>query len=120
MLDQVPTRTLQSSLANISKNKILLLLTGALVLTIFLVPSSKRTGKELVVASVTILLVKAESRPQPRSVVVLGVVLCAATILGVIGKAELGHVSDWIAVALMIPLIFFKWLFVQGSPVPRR
>jgi hypothetical protein len=118
MLDQVPTRTLQSSLANISKNKILLLLTGALVLAIVLVPSSNRTGEELVASSVTILLVKAESRPQPRSVVLLGVVLCAATILGVIGKAELGHVCDWIAVALMIPLIFSKRLFVQGSPGP--
>jgi uncharacterized membrane protein YccC len=119
MLDQVPTPKLQSWLANISKNKILLLLAGALVLTIFLVPSSNRTSKELVVCSVTILLVKAESRPQPRSVIVLGVVLCAATILGVIGKAELGHVCDWIAVALMIPLVFSKWLFVQGNPVPQ-
>jgi hypothetical protein len=30
----------------------------------------------------------------------------------------LGLVCDWAAVAVMIPLIFSKWLFVQGSRVP--
>jgi hypothetical protein len=118
MLKQVSPRSLQSSLTNISKNKILLFLVGALVLTIFLVPSSNRASKELVVSSVTILLVKSESRPQPRSVVGLGILLCVSTILGVIDNAELGQVCDWIAVAVMIPLIFSKWLFVQGSRVP--
>lgn len=118
MLEQVPPRSLQSSLTNISKNKILLFLVGALVLTIVLVPSSKRASKELVVSSVTILLVKSESRPQPRSVVGLGILLCVSTILGVIDNAGLGQACDWIAVAVMIPLIFSKWLFVQDSRVP--
>jgi hypothetical protein len=87
--------------------------------TIFLVPSHSRMSKELVVLSVTILLVKSESRPQPRSVVGLGVLLCASTLLGVIDKTGLGQVCDWVAVAVIIPLIFSKWLFVEGSPVPR-
>ena len=86
-------------------------------MTIVLVPSSKRASKELVVSSVTILLVKSESRPQPRSVVGLGILLCVSTILGVFDNAGLGQVSDWIAVAVMIPLIFSKWLFVQDSRV---
>jgi len=117
MLEQVQPRSLQSSLRTISKNKLLLILAGALILTIFLVPSSNRASKEIVVASVTILLVKSESRPQPRSVVGLGILLCVVTILGVIGKADTGQLCDWIAVAVMIPLIFSKWLFVQGSQV---
>jgi hypothetical protein len=118
MLEQMPPRSLRSSLTNISKNKILLFLAGALVLTIILVPSSNRASKELAVFSVTILLVKSESRPQPRSVVALGILLCASTIVGVIDRAELGQVCDWVAVAVMIPLIFSKWLFVEGSRVP--
>jgi hypothetical protein len=118
MREQGQPRSLQSSLTNIRKNKILLALTGALILTIFAVASSNRASKELVVVSVTILLVKSESRPQPRSVVGLGILLCASTILGVVVKAELGLVCDWAAVAVMIPLIFSKWLFVQRSGVP--
>lgn len=118
MFDQVSSRSLQSSLTNIRKNKILIALVGALVLTIFLVPSSNRASKELVVTSVTILLVKSESRLQPKSVIGLGILLCAFTILGVIDKAGSGRVCDWIAVAVMIPLVFSKWMFVQDSRVP--
>jgi hypothetical protein len=118
MREQGQPRSLQSSLTNIRKNKILLALTGALILTIFAVASSNRASKELVVVSVTILLVKSESRPQPRSVVGLGILLCASTILVWLFKAELGLVCDWAAVAVMISVIFSKWLFVQGSRLP--
>jgi hypothetical protein len=110
--------SLHSSLTKIRKNKILLILTGTLILTIFAVPSSNRASKELVVLSLAILLVKSESRSQPRSVVGLGILLCALTILGVVANVELGLACDWAAVAVIIPLIFSKWLFVQRSGVP--
>jgi hypothetical protein len=46
-------------------------------------------------------------------------VLCALATIVVINQGELGHVCAWIAVAAMIPLVFSKWLFAQGTGMPQ-
>jgi hypothetical protein len=118
MFEHETARSLKSSLINLRKNTMLLCLAGVLVVTIVVFPSSNRASKEIAVTSITILLVKSESRPQPRSVIGFGFLLCALTTLAVINNDELGRVCEWIAVTVMIPLIFSKWLFAPGSRVP--
>lgn len=111
-------RSFKSSLINLRENTMLICLAGVLALMIFVFPSSNRASKEIAIASVTLLLVKSESRPQPRSVIVCGFLLCGLATFVVINQGELGRVCTWIAVAAMIPLIFSKWLFAQGGQVP--
>ncbi|GEM_PF-5108424 len=118
MIEHETPRSFKSSLINLRENTMLLCLAGVLVLMMFVFTSSNRTGKEIAVTSITILLVKSESRSQPRSVIVCAFLLCALATLAVINQGELGRVCSWIGVAGMIPLIFSKWLFAQGRQVP--
>lgn len=105
-------KILHDSVQNMRQNRILILLLLALTCCVVFVFLFKfdSLGTSTLGATIIVLLAKAESRPQPGVVVFLAAVSSLCTIVAVLKGGGVGRTCDWIAIAVLVPLIFSKYL----------
>lgn len=119
MTNHAINKTLQVSIRNVWSNKLLIALVIVLICSVVMMPGASTTSRAALVVAVTVLLVKAESRPQPFVVTALAVALSICTIIG-LTKLSVSSLFVWLAVALIMPLALSKWIFEgRGEPVSR-
>lgn len=119
MTNDAINKTLQVSIRNVWINKLLLALVIVLICSMIMMPGASTTSRAVLVVAVTVLLVKAESRPQPFVVTALSIALSICTIIG-LTKLPVSDLFGWLSVALIMPLVLSKWIFEgRGEPVSR-
>lgn len=100
--------TFKQSLMNLRKNIVIVTALLGLVVVNF---AFNVPHYEMLWAVVIVLVIKAEARPQPTAVLLLSMVVAISAITATLDYRGIGVYFDWITIALLIPLVFSKWLF---------
>jgi hypothetical protein len=101
-------KTAREALATFRSNIPILALLLLLVIARLAGPASHNRTLEFVAL---ILIVKAESRPQPIGVVLLALAATATSVGVLFSVAGTAPFFEWLTVALVIPLVFSRWVF---------
>jgi hypothetical protein len=100
--------TLKQSLRNFRSNvPILLFLIILLIAYSVIFPRHN----EMIWTVALVLIVKAESRPQPIAVTLLAFAVTAVSIIVLSNFRGMRHPCEWSTIVLLIPLVLSKWLF---------
>jgi hypothetical protein len=121
MTNQSRNEVLKISLLNIWSNKALAVLILVLVGTLIGTPNANNTSRAIAIVAVTVILVKAESRPQPVLIALMAAALCVFTVIG-LSQVSSSMLCTWISAFLIVPLAISKWIVTNpsGDPVSRR